>query len=133
MFEERCWTWREVQAEVDRVARGLMAAGVGSGDHVAVWMTNRPEWLFILFAVGKVGACLVPLNTRYRSRDMAYCLEQSQCSALIYAERSGPIDYGAILAEVAYDFNCSLHSTFCAAYEAPRRGIINILSLIHHL
>ncbi|MDH4077708.1 MAG: AMP-binding protein, partial [Acidimicrobiia bacterium] len=45
IFEDRRWTWTELAAEVDRVAKGLMAASVGSGDHVAVWMTNRPEWV----------------------------------------------------------------------------------------
>ena len=56
-------------------------------------MLNRPEWIEIAFAVMKIGAVLVPVNTRLRTDDIAYVVEQSDTSTLILAERSGPIDY----------------------------------------
>ena len=65
-----------------------MAAGVASGDHVGVWMTNRPEWLHLMYAVGKVGGCLVPLNTRYRSDDMAFTLTNADSAYLITIDES---------------------------------------------
>src|SRR5689334_13125288 len=61
-FEGRRWTWREFDAEVDRVAKGLIGLGVEAGEHVGIWMTNRPEWLFLMFAVPKVGGVTVGLN-----------------------------------------------------------------------
>jgi len=92
------WTFADWKEEADRLAKGLMAYGVEPGDRVAVWMVNRPEWLFLMFAIAKVGACIVPLNTRYRTDDVAYTLAQSRSSLLVSIDRSGPVDYRALLA-----------------------------------
>jgi fatty-acyl-CoA synthase len=100
---ESRWTFRQLDEEVDRHAWALIKAGLGRGDRIGLWFTNRPCYIFLLLAISRLGAVAVPLNTRYRSRDMAYCLAQSECNALIYAERSGPVDYGALLAEVLPD------------------------------
>jgi fatty-acyl-CoA synthase len=99
VFGSRRWTYAELNAETDRVARALMALGVKPGENVALWMTNRPEWLFVMFAVARVGACLVPLNTRYRTEDVAYTLRQSGSGTLITLDRSGPVDYQGMLME----------------------------------
>ena len=63
-------------------------------------MVNRPEWLDAMFAIMKIGAVLVPINTRFRTEDMAYVLGQSDAVAVILAERSGPVDYLAMMREV---------------------------------
>ncbi|MDE0387852.1 MAG: AMP-binding protein [Rhodospirillales bacterium] len=94
------WTYYEYEREVDRVAKGLMALGVEKGEHVALWMNNRPEWLFLVFAIAKVGAVLVPLNTRYRTDDVAYTVRQSDSGTWISVDRSGPVDYAAMVVEV---------------------------------
>ena len=96
----RRWTYAELDREVDRVAKGLMALGVETGEHVALWMNNRPDWLFLTFAIAKVGAVLVPLNTRYRTDDVAYTVRQSDSGTWISVDRSGPVDYAAMLADV---------------------------------
>src|SRR5215467_13213340 len=100
-FQGTRWTFAELDARVDAVAKGLLALGVAPGDKVALWMTNRPEWIDAMFAVMKIGAVLVPVNTRFRTDDMAYVLGQSDAAAVILAERSGPIDYLAMMREVA--------------------------------
>jgi fatty-acyl-CoA synthase len=100
VFGERRWTHAEFDREVDRVAKGLIGIGVEPGDKVGLWMTNRPEWLFSLYAVAKVGAVLVPLNTRYRADDVSYTVEQSDTTTLILNDRSGPVDYSAMVREV---------------------------------
>jgi fatty-acyl-CoA synthase len=86
-------SFADIAAAVDRVARGLIALGIRPGDKVALWMLNRPEWIDAAFAVMKIGAVLVPINTRLRTEDVAYILDQSDSTALILAERSGPVDY----------------------------------------
>ena len=96
----RRWTYGAFDKEVDRVARGLMALGVEKGEHVALWMNNRAEWLFLVFAIAKIGAVLVPLNTRYRTDDVAYTVRQSDSGTWISIDRSGPVDYAAILGDV---------------------------------
>ena len=98
--EGKRWTYRAFDREVDRVAKGLIALGVEQGEHVALWMTNRAEWLFLTFAIAKIGAVLVPLNTRYRTDDVAYTVRQSDSGTWISIDRSGPVDYAAMLAEV---------------------------------
>jgi fatty-acyl-CoA synthase len=98
-FGDRRWSWQAFRNETDAVARGLMALGVAPGERVAVWMTNRPEWLWLMFAIAKIGACIVPLNTRYRTDDVAYTVTQSRSATLISLARSGPVDYQGMLAE----------------------------------
>ena len=99
VFGSRRWTYAELNTETDHVARALMALGVEPGENVALWLTNRPEWLFVMFAVARIGACLVPLNTRYRTDDVAYTLRQSRSGTLITLDRSGPVDYQGMLME----------------------------------
>ncbi len=100
VFGDRRWTHTEFADEVNRVAKGLVAIGVEAGDKVGIWMTNRPEWLFLMYAIPAVGAITVPLNTRYRSEDVQYTVDQSDTSTLIFNDRSGPIDYSAMVREV---------------------------------
>src|SRR5512144_3431382 len=76
-FKGRRITFAELAAGVDRVARGLIALGIRPGDKVALWMLNRPEWIEAAFAVIRIGAVLVPVNTRFRTDDVAYVLDQS--------------------------------------------------------
>ena len=102
-YKGESWTFADWQRETDRLAKGLMAYGVKPGERVAVWMVNRPEWLFIMFAIAKVGACIVPLNTRYRTDDVAYTLAQSRSSLLISVDKLGPVDYRAMLADTMPD------------------------------
>src|SRR4030095_6170664 len=94
------WSFAELSASVDRLARGLIALGVSPGEKVALWMVNRPEFIEAMFAVIKIGAVLVPINTRFRTDDVAYVLGQSDATTLITAERSGPIDYLAMVQEL---------------------------------
>jgi fatty-acyl-CoA synthase len=100
VFGGQRWTHTEFAAEVDSVAKGLIGVGVEPGDKVGIWMTNRPEWLFLMYAIPAVGAVTVPLNTRYRAEDVQYAVEQSDTSTLIFNDRSGPIDYSAMVREV---------------------------------
>lgn len=100
-FQGRRWTFAEMRARVDAVAKGLLSIGVAPGDKVALWMVNRPEWIDAMFAVMKIGAVLVPVNTRFRTEDMAYVLAQSDAAVVLLADRSGPVDYLGMMREVA--------------------------------
>jgi len=100
-FQGKRWSFADVHTRVDAVAKGLLGLGIAPGDKVALWMVNRPEWIDAMFAIMKIGAILVPVNTRFRTEDMAYVLAQSDAAAVILAERSGPIDYLAMLRAVA--------------------------------
>src|SRR4029453_7797507 len=101
VFRERRYTFRQIAAEVDRVALGLIGAGVRTGEKVAIWLLNRPEWIFAMFALAKIGAVHVPINTRFRTFDLAQVLERSNTATLITHDVSGPVDYLGMVRELA--------------------------------
>src|SRR5262249_35495919 len=61
------FTFAELESEARLIARGLMACGVERGERVALWATNVPEWVILQFALAKIGAVLVTVNTSLRA------------------------------------------------------------------
>jgi len=100
VFGDDRYTFSDVRDRIDAVAKGLIALGVGHGDHVALWMMNRPEWIFCMYALARIGAVQVPVNTRFRTNDLAYLLKQSDTRYLITHDVSGPVDYLGMVREV---------------------------------
>ena len=94
------YTWAELHAEVERVARGLLAMGIERGDRVGIWAPNRAEWTLIQYATAKIGVVLVNLNPSYRGHELAYALKQSGAATLIFQSRFKASDYVAILEEL---------------------------------
>jgi fatty-acyl-CoA synthase len=96
----RRWTYRELNAEVDALAQGLLEKGIGKGDRVGIWAPNCAEWTFTQYATAKIGAILVNINPAYRVRELEYVLNQSGTRLLIAAQRLKTSDYAAMIAEV---------------------------------
>lgn len=80
-------TWGEVQEESYRTARALLAAGISKGDQVALWLPNHPEWLLLWLGAARIGAVVVPVNTRYKPGEAEYVLRKSE-SAMLFVEES---------------------------------------------
>ncbi|MZP30922.1 AMP-binding protein [Heliobacterium undosum] len=76
-------TYTQFREKADEVAKGLMALGVQKGEHIALWATNYPEWIYTQFGSAKMGAVLVTVNTNYRSFELEYLLRQSDATTLI--------------------------------------------------
>ena len=93
-------SFAEVARRADEAAKGLIALGVAPGDKVCLWLNNCPEWVHLLFAVARIGAVLVPANTRFRTGDIEYLVRQGDCSTLITHDVSGPVDYLAMVREL---------------------------------
>src|SRR6476469_4611439 len=75
----RRWTYAELRADVDRLARALLAVGVRTGDRVGIWAPNCSEWTLVQYATAKMGAILVNINPSYRSHELlAHSDEVSQ-------------------------------------------------------
>ena len=91
------WTWRELDAEVDRVATGLLQLGVVRGDRVGIWAPNCAEWTLIQFATARIGAILVTINPAYRTSEVEYALNKVGCSVLVCAPRFKTSDYTGML------------------------------------
>ena len=83
-------TFAELESESRLIARGLMAAGVERGERVALWATNVPQWVVLQFALAKIGAILVTVNTSLRAHEIDYLLRQSEAATVITI--SGEID-----------------------------------------
>ena len=73
------YTYAEFGEAVDRLARGLLAAGLAKGDRVGVWGPNRAEWALVQYATAKAGVILVNINPAYRLNELEYALGQSGC------------------------------------------------------
>ena len=97
--EERI-TYAQFDDMVRRSAAWLQARGVRPGDRVALWLVNRIEWLTLYFALARLGAAVMTVNTRYRSHELAYILERSQASLLVLQLNFRKIDFPAVLADV---------------------------------
>jgi fatty-acyl-CoA synthase len=94
------WTYAELNAEIDLIARGLMALGIQRGDRVGIWAPNCPEWIIVQYATAKIGAILVTINPAYRTHELAYVLAQSGVRTLVAATVFKTSDYRGMVAEV---------------------------------
>jgi fatty-acyl-CoA synthase len=95
-------TYKNAQDHVNNLAKGLIKLGVKKGDKVAVWMTNRLEWVYSQLAIVKIGGTLVPLSTRYKDAEIEHCLRQSDVNTLIFADNFlGKIDSVKMLEELS--------------------------------
>ncbi len=94
------YTYAELNDAVDRLARGMLAAGIRRGDRVGVWSPNRSEWPLVQFATAKVGVILVNINPSYRRSELEYVLGQSGCRWLIAAQTCRGSDYVAMVQSI---------------------------------
>lgn len=93
-------TYSEFRDDVDEFARSLVALGVRAGHHVAVWASNVPQWYIAFWAVTKIGAVLVSMNTSYKIHEAEYLLKQSDTHTVIITQGSKDSNYSQIIAEL---------------------------------
>src|SRR6185436_10727487 len=79
----RTYSFAEADRASTRLANGLLALGIRHGTHVALMLENCPEFLLLCFALGKIGAVAVPINTAAKGKLLEYYLAQSNSQALI--------------------------------------------------
>jgi acyl-CoA synthetase (AMP-forming)/AMP-acid ligase II len=98
IFPDRRCTYAELRENAHRRARGLAALGVGPGDHVGLLMPNCMEFVELVWGIALLGAVLVPLNTRYKARELQYVAENADISVLVTSDALKPhVDFGALL------------------------------------
>jgi fatty-acyl-CoA synthase len=96
----RRYTYAQLGAAVDELARALMAAGLATGDRIGIWSPNRVEWTLVQYATAKLGAILVNVNPAYRTSELEYVLRQSGCRMLVAAPAFKTSDYRGMVEEV---------------------------------
>ena len=99
----RRWTYRQLDADVDRVARGMIDLGIEKGDRVGIWSPNGAEWVLVQYATSRIGAVLVNVNPAYRSHELQFVLRQSGTKLLIAAPSFKTSDYAVMIDEVRGD------------------------------
>ena len=77
-------TWKEFDVKANRFANLLFTRGIKRGDKVAILMMNCLEWLPIYFGILKTGALVVPMNYRYSSDEIKYCLDLADVRMLVF-------------------------------------------------
>jgi len=95
----RRWTWAELDADVNALARGLMGAGIEAGDRVGIWAPNCAEWTLTQYATAKIGAILVNINPSYRVHELTYAVNQSGLRLMLSASSFKTSDYRGMLEE----------------------------------
>ena len=96
----RRWTYAQLDADVDALAKGLLAAGIEIGDRVGIWAPNCPEWTLLQYATARVGAILVNVNPAYRSHELTYVAQQSGLRMLVSAVKHKSSDYRSMVESV---------------------------------
>jgi fatty-acyl-CoA synthase len=99
----RRWTYAALAADVDALARALLALGVERGDRVGIWAPNLPEWVLVQYATARTGAILVNVNPAYRTTELAFVLRQAGIRTLVAAGSFKSSDYRAMVDEVRGD------------------------------
>lgn len=75
-------TYRQMHGAINQIANGLVDAGIGKGDNVALSCPNIPYFPLVYYAILKIGALVVPLNVLSTGREVAYYL--NDCNAKAY-------------------------------------------------
>jgi fatty-acyl-CoA synthase len=100
LHQEKRYTYRELQKELNRAAKGFIALGLKKGDRLAIWATNISEWIITQFATAKAGIIMVNINPAYRTHELEYALAQSEAQALLLMDRFKSSDYVKMFYEV---------------------------------
>lgn len=100
VWNDRRLTYQDLHTEVLQVARALMALGVQRGDHVALLMGNRPEWVISFLAVQQLGATAVALNTWATPRELQYAVSHADVKYIIAVDQFRRTDYRAVFADM---------------------------------
>ena len=83
LWQGRAYTYGDLETMTNRYANGFVAHGIGHGDHVAVMLPNCPEFFWVVWGLGKIGAVAVPINTAAKGEMLRYFIDQSDASCVV--------------------------------------------------
>lgn len=112
-FSQLEWMAREI-------GKGLISLGIEAGDRVALWAPNVPEWVVLQFALAKIGAVLVTVNTSLRAGEVEYLLKQSESNTLITVTGFRDVDY----VQTIYDIVPELTGAQEGALVSPKLPLL---------
>ncbi len=125
-------TWRDFDRKANRFANLLLSRGLARGTKVGILLMNCLEWLPLYFGALKAGCIAVPMNFRYSSEEIAYCLELADVEVLVFGpefvSRIDPIVEKLTGVKLmfyvgrripAYAEDCCRLVTFCSSSAPP--------------
>lgn len=109
VFENGSLTYRQLEESSAAMARGFLSLGIGRGDVVTIWMAGYAEWPPVYYGLARIGAVMVPVNTRYKPHELEYVLNKSKAHLLIFKDEKPPKkDYRALLLELCPEIESGL-------------------------
>jgi len=90
-FHDQQLTFRELEGLSNSLAHALLDLRIAKGDRIALFMTNRPEYLISLEAASKIGAAITPINPAYREQEVEYQLNNSEARVVVVHRDQYPI------------------------------------------
>jgi fatty-acyl-CoA synthase len=134
IFDDQALSFAELAADARRVASALAALGVGKGSRVGILMPNNPDFLRCAFGAWRLGAIVVPINTLFRSTELAYVLQHADVSVLFMVSRFLRNHYLRMLVELCPELVHSpaplrapalpcLRHVVCHSYDMPSGAI----------
>ena len=99
---QRRITYEDLHLRARSAAATLHTLGIGPGDHVGILTGSDEKWLALFYGAALIGAVTVPVNTRFKTAEIAYCLKRADCKALFYVPRFLNIDFGAMVRETGF-------------------------------
>ena len=95
--EEVSFTWKELDARVDELAVACLSQGIKSGERVAIWIENRPEWIILFYALARIGASSVLLNTCSSATELSWTLASMEPQYLFYGKQCKGVAFSDIV------------------------------------
>jgi fatty-acyl-CoA synthase len=118
------FSYQELLQWVNRLAKGLLKIGMKKGDHVALWSPNRWEWIITEWALAKIGAVLVSIDTNAQLRQVEYLLSQSDAKLLVMAEGQEGSEYLERIDQLCPEIEHSLPGRFHCMNLPELRNVI---------
>ncbi|HSJ26874.1 MAG TPA: AMP-binding protein [Acidimicrobiia bacterium] len=120
VFPEIRFTYAELFEHAVDTARGLAALGVGRGDHVGILMPNCPEFVHAFFGVALLGGVVVPINARFKRRELAYVVENADLKVLVTSDIiADHVDFVGLLRDSLPSLAAASDSAALSLPEAP--------------
>ncbi len=120
------YSYREFDAAVERVARGLIGCGLDPGDRIGIWAPNCAEWVLTMFAAARAGLILVNINPAYRTSELEYALRLVGCRALVFSAAFKGSDYLAMLRELIPELGHAAHGRLVSERFPELRLLVRI-------
>ncbi|MEP6884675.1 MAG: AMP-binding protein [Gammaproteobacteria bacterium] len=140
-YQSKRYTFGELDREIERVARGMVACGLNAGDRIGIWAPNCAEWILTMFGAARAGLILVNINPAYRTSELEFALRLVGCRALVFAPRFKTSDYAGLLQSLIPELSAAAPGCLaCAVFpelrllvqlgEQPLRGTLSFDDLI---